>query len=209
MINYMSRIGSRLRENDRSVLCQTHVMLRTFFLLCLSTLLTACGFQLQGEMPLALPLHRMYLQAPDPYGRLARDLREYLKMSGVELASSPSNAKTILVILKDDNSQTLQSVSSTQQTRQYELKVNVTFEINDTQGRTLVNPQTLSESRTITIQSNLILGSSNETNLYYQQMRRLLAYAIMNRIASREVTKIITDAFSPHAAPKSIPKSVH
>ena len=172
-------------------------MLRTLFFLCLATLLTACGFHLHGEMPLAPPLHHMYLQAHDPYGSLARDLQGYLKMSNVELASSPENANTILVILKDENLQQLQSVSGTQQTRQYELKVNVVFEINDTKGRTLVSPQTLSESRTITIQSNQILGSSNETNLYYQQMRRLLAYAIMNRMASKDVTNAITNAFSP------------
>ena len=41
------------------------------------------------------------------------------------------------------------------------------------------------------MQSNQILGSSNEANLFYQQMRRTLAYAIMNRIASQEVTQQI------------------
>ena len=41
-----------------------------------------------------------------------------------------------------------------------------------------------------------ILGSSNEANLFYQQMRRTLAYAIMNRIASKEVTNIVNAAFA-------------
>ncbi len=55
--------------------------------------------------------------------------------------------------------------------------------------------QTLEETRSITVQSNQILGSSNEATLFYQQMRRTLAYAIMNRIASKEVTRMVTKEF--------------
>lgn len=153
--------------------------------------LVSCGFHLQGKMQLAKPLHRMFLQVPDPYSHLVKNLKQYLKMSKVQLVSSPEDAETILVILQDEPTQELLSVSGTQQTRQYDLKVTVTFEITDAKGRVLVAPQTLHESRTITMQSNQILGSSNEANLFYQQMRRTLAYAIMNRIASQEVTQQI------------------
>jgi LPS-assembly lipoprotein len=165
--------------------------LRTFFILCVSLLLSGCGFHLQGERHLAAPLHRMYLQTPDPYGQLARSLQQYLKLSKVQLVTSPKDATTILAILHDDTSQELLSVSGTQQTRQYNLKVTVVFEITNSSGLTIVKPQTLTESRTMTIQSNQVLGSSNEANLFYQQMRRSLAYAIINRIASREITQKI------------------
>lgn len=83
------------------------------------------------------------------------------------------------------------SSNSTQQTRQYNLSVLVEFEINTAQGEVLVGKQTLTESKPITFQSNQLLGSSNEAVLFYQQMRRTLAYAIMNRIASKEITTII------------------
>src|SRR5579863_964212 len=90
-----------------------------FLIFFLTMLLTACGFHLQGEMQLAKPLHRLYLQAPDPYSYLVRNLEDYLKMSQVQLAASPKEASTILTILRDDTSQELLSVSGTQQTRQY------------------------------------------------------------------------------------------
>ena len=157
-------------------------------------LLSACGFHLQGEQKLAAPLHHLYLQSPDPYGHLARDLRQYLKMSNVQLAKIPGEADTTLTILQDASSQTLLSVSGTQQTRQYLLRVTVMFEISDKNGQTIVPPQTLAEARAITIQSNQILGSSNEANLYYQQMRRRLAYAIMSRISSHDITRMIDEA---------------
>jgi|GEM_PF-833401 LPS-assembly lipoprotein len=164
-------------------------------LLLLSLLLTACGFHLQGEKQLAQPLHRMYLQTPDPYGQLAHSLKQYLKISGVELVPAPTEAVAILNVMRDDTSQELVSVSGTQQTRQYNLKVSITFEITDAKGVTIIAPQTLTESRTITIQSNQVLGSSNEANLFYQQMRRNLAYSILNRLASREVSRTIYQAF--------------
>lgn len=164
------------------------------FKLCLILLcvfLTACGFHLQGEMQLAPPLKRLYLQTPDPYGHLAKNLQQYLKMSNVQLVSSPEEADSILVILSDNAGQVFLSVNATQQTRQYNLVVTVIFEITDKKGRIIVPAQTLTETKPITIQSNQILGSSNETNLYYQQMRHILAYAIMNRIASKEISNLI------------------
>ncbi|OGT41379.1 MAG: hypothetical protein A3F42_02575 [Gammaproteobacteria bacterium RIFCSPHIGHO2_12_FULL_37_34] len=173
----------------------TTLFFKRIFIFCSTLLLVSCGFHLQGEMQLASPLHRLYLQTNDPYGPLANNLREYLKISKVQLVSSPADARTILTILRDESSQELLSVSGTQQTRQYNLRVTVAFEISDAKGLTLVSPQILSETRAITIQSNQILGSSNEANLFYQQMRRHLAYAIMNRLASRDMTQQINKNF--------------
>lgn len=177
------------------MLLQANNLLRALCLCLAACLLTACGFHLQGETHLAPPLHRMYLRTPDPYGHLAQDLEQYLKMSKVQLVSSPDQATTILSILKDTNSQVLLSVSATQQTRQYNLINTVEFEITDSKGRVIITPQTFTESRAITIQANQILGSSNEATLYYQQMRLAIAYAIMNRLASQEVTHTLMKAF--------------
>lgn len=168
-------------------------LLLLFFLI---SLISACGFHLKGQMPLAPPLHKMYLDIPDPYGALARNLKENLKVSHVQLVEEREKANTILVVSRDDNSQELLSVNGTQQTRQYNLKVTVTFSVTDNKGMTLIPPVTLIEARAITVQSNQILGSSNEANLYYQQMRRTLALAIMDRLSSREATRLVNESYS-------------
>lgn len=162
--------------------------------LCTSVLI-GCGFRWQGEVPLAPPLKTLYLQTDDPYGTLSRDLRENMKLSHVTLVDNVSDARTVLNITRDDATQTLLSVSGTQQTRQYNLAVAVTFNVSDNKGNTLIGDQTLQETRAITVQSNQILGSSNEASLYYQQMRHILAIAIMNRLSSTDVTKTINNAF--------------
>lgn len=166
----------------------------TLSLLC--SLLAGCGFHLQGETQLIAPLKRLYLETKDPYGYLARDLKQALTMSHVQLAASPCDATVILTILQDSTSQNLLSVNGTTQTRQYELKINVVFDITDTNHQILVGPQSLSESRVITIQSNQVLGSSNESSLFYQQMYRILSNAIMSRIASNEIANMVLDGLT-------------
>ena len=62
--------------------------MRYFFIFMLMLAITSCGFHMRGPMPLAPPLHQLYLQTPDPYGELARNLRLYLKASGVHLTEN-------------------------------------------------------------------------------------------------------------------------
>lgn len=171
--------------------------MRKLFVLMCCLMLSACGFTLQGEKQLAPPLHRLYLQTPDTYGNLERNLKDSLKMSGVKLVSSPAEADTMLIVTSDNSYQELLSVSGTQQTRQYSLRLVVSFEITTPSGKVLLPAESLSDSRTITVQSNQILGSSNESTMYYQQMRRSIAAAIMNRLASTQVTDIINHEFEP------------
>lgn len=155
--------------------------------------MAACHLHLQGQKQLAKPLQTMYIQTPDPYGSLERHLKQTLKTSNVVLVASPEQASTILNVTQDHHSSHLLSVSGTQQTRQYSLVVTVSFTVTDKLGHDLVPTQTLKESRVITEQSNLILGSSNEANLFIEQMRRSLAQAIMNRLASKQITRLLLE----------------
>jgi LPS-assembly lipoprotein len=172
-------------------------------LLTILPLLTlgGCGFHLRGETQLAPALHSLYIQSIDPYGVLVKELEQSLKMSKVKIAASSAEAESTLVISNDSTAQDLLSVGGTQQTRQYKLSVIVVFYVNDAKGRTILEPQSLTESRVITIQSNQILGSSNEANLYFQQMRRTLASAIMYRLSSRQVTSLINKGTSVSKQP--------
>lgn len=166
--------------------------MRKLLLIVLICLLTACGFHPRGEIALAPPLHSLYIQSSDPYGTLVKELEQSLQMSHVTLAASPTDATSILNITSDNTGQDLLSVNGTQQTRQYRLHVSVVFSVQNASGITVVPPQRITEYRIITIQSNQILGSSNEANLYFQQMRRALASSIMFRLGSQEITRMLT-----------------
>ena len=75
------------------------------FIVLLMLILGSCGFHLRGALPLAQPLHELFLQTSSPYSQLSHNLREYLKSSGVHLTDKPSEATTVLVILSETMNQ--------------------------------------------------------------------------------------------------------
>lgn len=165
-----------------------------FMLLCLFTIsLSGCGFQLRGATPLSPPLKQLYIETANPYGALTRNLRDYLKTSGVELTDTRNDALTVLHIINESQTQQLLSVSGLQQTRQYSLSLSVTFEVTSPKGKVLMPATTVVESRLLTSLSDQILASSNEQTTLYQQMRLAIVYDIMNRLGSRDVTTLLTE----------------
>lgn len=150
--------------------------------------LTSCGFHLRGATTLAPALQRLYIKTKDPYGELTRYLTQYLKMSGVYLASSSQDATAVLEILSEQMDQTLVGVSGTQQTRQYNLTLSVKFQITTPDGAIISAPEVLSEARTLPINSGEVLASSNQATSLYHQMRRAVVFDIMNRISSQDMT---------------------
>lgn len=168
-------------------------LLRLILISLITISLSSCGFQLRGSAALSPPLKRLYIETANPYGPLTRNLRDYLKASDVEVTDTRQNALTVLHIVSETQTQQLLSVSGLQQTRQYSLTLTVTFEITSPNGAVLMPAIAVAESRTLTSVSDQILGSSNEQNTLYQQMRLAIVYDIMNRLSSHDVTTLLTE----------------
>lgn len=165
--------------------------LKTILLGLLVCLITSCGFHPRGMTPLVPPLKRMYLKTDSPYSDLTNNLRQYLKMSDVYLTTTPQDATTVLDIISVDQVQQLLGVSGSQQTRQYSLTLSVKFQITDPKGVVLVMPETLSQARTLPINSGEVLAGSNQAAALYQQMRRAIVFDIMNRISSQYISNLL------------------
>lgn len=165
------------------------------WLVCLTTIslsLSGCGFHLRGSFTLAPPLKRMYLQTTDPYGELARNLRQSLEATGVVFAETPQQASTVLEIIHENTSQQLLSVGGTQQTRQYNLVLSVVFQVTTPQSKIIIPQQTVTKTQAITVQADQILGGSNEENNLYHQMRKSIVYTLLNVLTSKEATIRLT-----------------
>lgn len=164
-----------------------------FIILCLFlTCLSGCGFHLRGQTTLPAPLQRIYIKTSQPYGELSHNLRQYLEMSGAYVADTPQGATTVLNIISDTTGQQLLGVTGTQQTRQYNFTVSVTFQLTNPDDTLLTSPETLTQSRTLPINASEILSGSNQANALYRQMRKAIVFDIMNRISSQQVTNILT-----------------
>ncbi len=166
-------------------------IVRAWFFILLLVNITSCGYHLRGPMPLAPLLYKLYLETNDPYGQLTRYLNQFLKVSGVTLVEKREDATAVLVILRETTSQQLLGMSSTQQTRQYNLILNVIFQVTDPQGKIVVPPQSITQTRSFTIKSDQILAGSNEANNLYNQMRQAITYDIMARLSSKEINRLL------------------
>ncbi len=162
-----------------------------FFIFLSVLTLASCGFHLRGEVPLAEPLQNLYIKSREPYSQFNLLLKQSLSLSGVHFTATESEASAVLVILNEVQGEQLLGVGSTQQTRQYNLTLTVTFEITDPQGSIIVPPQSLSETRIIAIQANQILGGSNEESNLYQQMRGTIVYSLMMRLGSKNMNNAL------------------
>ncbi len=163
----------------------------SWIILCM--LLSACGFHPRGPVTFSPPLQKLYIQTSDPYGELTKNLRLYFKISGVHLTQTPAEASSILDILSETTSEQLLNISGTQTTRQYNLILTVNYRITDNRGNILVDTQTATEIRPLTINANQMLSGSNQAVSLYQQMRQAVVYDIVSRISSREITLLLTE----------------
>ena len=159
-------------------------------LLCVS----GCGFHLRAPTSLSPALQKPYVVSPSPNSSLTRSLLKNFRLAGATPVETPRAASAVFTILGEQQSQTLLSVSSTQSSRQYRLLLSITFQITRPDGSILVGPQTLSESQVLTMNSDQILSSSNETQVLYQQIRIALVRNIMNRLTSEEISAILTES---------------
>lgn len=156
-----------------------------FFMLLF--MLTGCGFKLRDSFSFSSPIRHLYIETNTPYSLLTANLKQFFKRTSVHVTSSAKEADIILNILNEKETQPLISISSTQQTREYNLTVSITFQLKDRSGKIIVPQETMSESRTFTIQSSQILSGSNEAYGLYQQLWQALVYTVANRLASKEI----------------------
>lgn len=169
-------------------------MIIRLLILTVLIVLSACGFHRRVPTPLSPALERPYIASSAPNSSLTRSLLKNFRLAGANPVDAPQQASTVFTILDEQQSQTLLSVSPTQSSRQYRLSLSITFQITRPDGTLLVGPQTLSESRVLTMSSDQILSSSNETQVLYQQIRIALVRNIMNRLTSKEISGILTES---------------
>jgi len=148
------------------------------------SLLSGCGFQLRGTGQTTLLLESVHLSAIDESGALARELTASLNQSGVELAG---NGNAQVSIRLDRERFTRRPVSTTGQINvaEYELTLEVGFEVLKRNGDVLIPPTRLRTERIYTFDSSSLVGSNEEETLLNEEMRRDVISQLLQRINAR------------------------
>lgn len=150
-------------------------------LIGLSLALSGCGFHLRGTGVDSVQLDELQLSARNSYGELYRNIRQALRIDGVEINET---APYRLQLLEERLDKTAVTYTSRATPAEFELKTSLTFQISDDSGRALVGPATLRAERLFVNDTDNLTGTSEEEDLLRREMRDDLTRQLLFRLSS-------------------------
>jgi len=150
----------------------------------LALAVAGCGYHLRGARRLPPSMRHLRLQAPEPYGPLAVNLRRALSDAGATLVGQGSGGgggTAVLEILEDRVNRRVVAVNAAGKAIEYELRLTVAFRVR-ADGRTLLSRQDLELTRDYPYNPSQALGSESEQNTALDAMRRQMVDLIMLRL---------------------------
>lgn len=110
-------------------------------------------------------------------------LSAQLQAYRIRVCPDTAMAKYWLIIEQDNFEQQITSISSSTTPRQYQLIYTVRFKLQRAQGEELIHSKQVVVTRQITINSDRILGSTNEEEQSKLEMQRDAAIQIIARLS--------------------------
>lgn len=152
--------------------------------ICLvATLLSGCGWRLQGTTKLSPIMATTYVDTDDRFTDFNRALRESLQASGARITATREEATAVVRILKDESGQRVLTVSARNTPEEYEVFYLIEYSVN---GRTeeLITPQKIELTRDYSYDETTVLAKQREQAVLREALARDLAGLVVRRLAS-------------------------
>ncbi len=156
-----------------------------FPLLLVVVSLTACGFQLRGEVKLSTALSPMFVTGVNTRETLYAEIQRSLRAGGVRITQDPARARGWLKISDSDFQQNVLSVDARGKVVEYELVQTLGFSVLDRQRKPIVPQITLIARRGFVNPETTVLGKSSERDRLRDAMQRELVRKLMARLQAR------------------------
>lgn len=156
---------------------------QVILLLFVMSVVTGCGFHLRGMIDVPRWLNNVAVIVEQGHRDLAPLLKDQLQSYNIYVNPDSETAAVWLIIESDNIQQNITSISSSTTPRQYQLIYTVYFKLQKAQGKEIYPSNQVVVSRQITINSDRILGSTEEEELLKSEMRREAVIQILNRLS--------------------------
>ena len=160
---------------------QKRSVARVVIVAVIALVISGCGFQLRGTGQTTILLESVYLNAIDNSGALARELIDSLEQSGVEFTRN-GNAQVSIRLDRERFSRRPVSTTGQINVAEYELTLEVGFEVLTRGGDVLIPPTRIRTERIYTFDSSSLVGSNEEESLLNEEMRRDVIGQLLQRI---------------------------
>lgn len=159
--------------------------IRMIGVVCVATsLLAGCGFHLRNTPSLAQQVGEIRLDSVGPYGDLMRKIQRQLDIMGVTTGEGDVADEWSLVILSEKNTRRAVTTTSLITVAEYELQLQVEFQLARGDGDLAIPPTPLTARRIYVLDRTSLAGSSEEEEVLKGEMQDELVEAILRRVAA-------------------------
>lgn len=146
-------------------------------------LLSACGFQLRGQVS-PLPFKSMYVTAPDGH-TIGMEMERLLRNSSTtKLAANPAEAEATLDIISAVNDRVILSLSGGGRVRDFNLIYRVIYRVLDKRGIEIIPNTEISLTRILPFLDAQILAKESEEHLLVKEMQSDALQQIIWRLSA-------------------------
>lgn len=154
-------------------------------------LLSACGFQLRGQVS-PLPFKSMYVTAPDGH-TIGMEMERMLRNSSTtKLAASPAEAEATLDIISAVNDRAILSLSGGGRVRDFNLIYRVIYRVLDKRGIEIIPNTEISLTRILPFLDAQILAKESEEHLLVKEMQSDALQQIIWRLSAYKAPPVST-----------------
>ena len=157
-------------------------MHRRAALVAVAALSSGCGFALREPQP--LPMRSIALVGFAAASPLAATLKQELERAGVAVRDRPGEAETVFDTLQDAREKVVAASTAAGQVREVTLRVKLRFRVASPQGRLLLPPSELLQTRDMSYNETAALAKQHEEQALYRAMEDDIVGQVLRRLAA-------------------------
>jgi LPS-assembly lipoprotein len=162
-----------------------HLKPRSLWILAaVLSMLSACGFHLQGRQGLPAPLSRVHIEADERQSEFVASLRGALQGAGAVIEARPGGGIAHVRVLRDRVTERVLTVSSRNIPTDYELTHDVRVAVDGPDGRELMPQEDFTLTRVYSFDERKLLAKEREKDLLLAAMARDMSSVVLRRLGS-------------------------
>ncbi len=152
----------------------------SIFVLIITLMLSACGFQLRGKAELSFK--NLYIQGSKL--SISRDLKRSLDANGIKVVDNAESADMLLEMLGENNEKRILSLSGDGLVREFELNYRASFRTRAPADPLWSAVQSVQSRRDFSYNDNALLGKADEEARLNADMRNDAIREILRRLSA-------------------------
>lgn len=156
---------------------------RLYSIIAIALMIMGCGFHLRGSVEMPRWLNNVAIIVEQAHPELAPLLKSQLQAYTIHVNDNDDRATYWLIIERDRFQQNIAGISSSTTPRQYQLVYTVWFKLQRAKNMEPTPSNQIMVTRQATINSDRILGSTNEEDQLKSEMRRDAVIQLLNRLS--------------------------